>query len=139
MTLTGDKKRNDEVAVISGRRKSMTEQQEAIEFAKILIRQKVNPSYDVFYCADNEFFVTKNAGIFSVTGYYLFGPPGSATQKVPFNIPVCKVNNQWYPAKQYVAPDTKRGSNFIMLWLLLSIGSAIMGLIMYFIISAVIK
>ena len=108
------------------------ESQVAAAFAKILIRQ-TNRNVASF-CADNELYIAKNPTGYAVTGYYLDG----ASKKVPFQISVCNQNGAWQPARKYVAADTKSGSSFILLWVLLCLGCTLMGVVMYFIISAMV-
>lgn len=109
---------------------TMDESQVAVLYAKILIQQ-TNRNISSF-CADNELYIAKNPSGYAITGYYLDG----SGKRVPFQLTVCNQNGAWYPAKNYVAADTKSGSNFILLWLLLMLGCTAFGIIMYFIISA---
>ena len=108
----------------------LNESQLAALYAKILIRQTNRDA--VTFCADNELFIAKNPVGYAITGYSL----DANGKKMPFQITVCNQDGAWRPAKDYVAADTKRGSNFILLWILLMAGCTIFGLIMYFIISA---
>ncbi len=107
----------------------LTEQQQAVSFAKILIRQN---NGNVVFCNDRELFVSKTPAGYDVVGYFI----DAFNVKKPFNITVNKVNNLWYPAKRYVAADTKAGSNYILIFILISIGCSLMGLLSYFLISA---
>lgn len=109
---------------------TLNESQVAAMFAKILVRQTSRNLTS--FCADNELYIAKNPNGYAVTGYYL----DAAGKCVPFQISVCNQNGAWYPAKKYVAADTKAGSSFILLWVLLCLGCTAMGIIMYFIISA---
>lgn len=113
---------------------SLHEEQEAIIFAKILIRQQIYNSHMITFCRDNEIFVSKSPAGYAITGYYL-----SEGKKIPFQITVCKINGLWYPAKQYDAPDTKSCSGYIGLWVLISLGCTLMGIVMYFLISAAVE
>ena len=107
------------------------EGQQAICFAKILIRQTVYPKEGVVFCRDNELFLSKTPAGYDVVGYFI----DASGAKRPFSVSVCKINGLWYPAKQYVAPDTKSCSASILLWILLSIGCTLMGILMYYLIS----
>ncbi len=106
----------------------MTEIQQAVLFAKILISQgKPN----ITFCSDSDLFVSKTPTGYDVVGFY-FDP---AYGKVPFNITVFKANNMWYLSQRYVAPDTKSCSGSILLWVLLCVGCSLMGVLMYYFIS----
>lgn len=109
--------------------------QEAILFAKILLKQKTYTNENIIFCSDNEFYVAKNPAGFAITGYYTLG---CSSKKIPFNITVCKYHGLWYPSKEYVAADTKSCSGSILIWILLSLGCTLMGILMYFLISAAI-
>ena len=109
---------------------AVQEPQAAAMFAKLLIRQTSRNL--VSFCADNELYIAKNPSGYAVTGYYLDG----SGKRAPFQITVCNKDGAWYPARNYVAADTKSGSSFILLWVLLCLGCTAMGIIMYFIISA---
>ena len=109
------------------------EKQEAILFAKILIKQTVYLN-NVLFCSDNELFISKTPTGYDVVGYYV----SNQGIKKPFNITVCKINELWYPSKRYIAADTKSCSGSILLWVLISIGCSLMGILMYYLMSAAI-
>ena len=119
-------------AYVAKRQQGVTldEPQVAAMFAKILVRQTSRNVAS--FCADKELYIAKNPTGYEVTGYYLDG----SGKRVPFQMPVCNKEGAWYPAKKYVGADTKTGSNFLLMWILLMAGCTIFGLIMYFIISA---
>lgn len=110
---------------------NLIEEQEAIIFAKILVKQRIFNPQTITFCTDNEIFVSKSPIGYAITGYYL-----SEGKKVPFQITVTKTTGLWYPSKQYVSPDTKSCSGYIGLWILISLGCTLMGILMYFLISA---
>lgn len=107
----------------------LNEKQKAILFTKSLIRQTRG---NVTFCNDNEFFASKTPTGYDVVGFYF----DQQWQKTPFSITVCEQNGLWYPSKRYVAADTKSCSGSVLLWILLSLGCTLMGILMYFIISA---
>lgn len=112
----------------------INEKQEAILFAKILVKQTIYSNENMSFCGDNELFVSKTPTGYDVVGYYII----NQGIKKPFNITVCKVNELWYPSKRYIAADTKSCSGSILLWVLLSIGCTLMGILMYYLMSAAI-
>lgn len=128
---------NNEYILLKNKGIILNEEKEALLFAKILIRQRIYTNRNITYCADNEFFVSKNPAGYAVTGYYTFDDDPSKKRN-PFSLTVSKVNGLWYPSTEYVAADTKTGSSAIIIWILLSLGCTLMGILTYFIISAVI-
>ncbi len=113
---------------------NLTEEQQAVLFAKILISQSAYGNGFLTFCNDNELFVSKTPTGFDVVGFYL----NSYNNKIPFTITVCKIKNLWYPSKKYVSADTKSCSGSILLWVLLSLGCTLMGILMYYLMSAAI-
>lgn len=111
---------------------SLSDDQKAILFAEILIKQTIYPQGNVTFCNDNECFVSKTPTGYDVVGFYW----DYEGKKKPFNLTVCHDNDLWYPSKRYVAADTKSCSGSILLWILISLGCTLMGILMYFIISA---
>ncbi len=112
----------------------LNESQEAVIFAKILVRQTTYSNEYITFCTDNEMYVSKTPTGYDVVGYYI----DNRGTRQPFNTTVCKVNGQWYPAKRYVAADTKSCSSVIVLWILLMLGCSVGGVLMYYFISAMI-
>ncbi len=110
---------------------SLSENTEAILFAKLLIEQQILIPENAKFCSDSEIFVTKSPAGYTVVGYYLY-----ENKRTPFKITVCKINGLWYPSKEYVSPDTKSCSGYIGLWILISLGCTLVGIISYFLISA---
>lgn len=128
------KEYNDEMILLENNGIELNEYQEAACFAKILIKQTVYSYENLVFCKDNELFISKTPTGYDVVGYYI----GHKETKNPFNVTVCKVNNLWYPSKKYIAADTKSCSSSILLWVLLSLGCTLMGILMYFLMSAAI-
>ncbi len=116
----------------------LNDSQQALLFAKALQYQNGASPSNIVFAADNEFFVSQTPTGYAVTGYYDILSQGGVRNRVPFNVTVQKVNGMWYPSSNYVAADTKSGSNFIATWILLSVGCGIIGLASYFILSAII-
>ena len=110
------------------------EKQQAALFAKILIKQTIYSKEHLVFCEDNELFVSKTPTGYDVVGFYI----DHTGIKNPFSITVCKINELWYPSKRYVAADTKSCSGSILLWILLSLGCTLMGILMYYLMSAAI-
>jgi len=113
----------------------LDESQEAILFTKILQMQTVYDIRSIVFCSDDEFYVSKTPTGYAITGFYELNSNNGTRIRKPFNVTVCKNQGLWYPSVQYVAADTKSGSNFIILWILLSLGCTFMGIVMYFLIS----
>ena len=125
---------NKEIVLLKNSGTTLSEVQEAICFAKILIKQRTFSRENIVFCNDSELFVSKSPTGYDVVGYYI-KTPGT---KNPFTVTVCKINNLWYPSKKYIAADTKSCSGSILLWVLLSLGCTLMGILMYFLMSAAI-
>lgn len=123
-----------EVAKLRNNQVELSENQSAILFTKILLKQKVCAYENILFCGDNEFFVSKTPTGYDVVGYYI----SNQEIKTPFNMTVCKVDEQWYPSRRYIAADTKSCSISILLWVLLLIGCSLMGILMYYLMSAAI-
>ena len=128
------KEYNEEIVLLKNSGTYLSEAQEAICFAKILIKQTTYSRENIVFCNDSEFFVSKTPTGYDVVGYYI----RNIGTKNPFTVTVCKINNLWYPSKKYIAADTKSCSNSILLWVLLSLGWTLMGILMYFLMSAAI-
>ena len=111
----------------------ITEAREAVLFAKAMHFQQFGAN-NIVFCNDNEFFVSQTPTGYAVAGYYQY-PNG---YRASFNVTVKKQNGFWSPAASYVAPDTKSGSSFIWLWILLMFGCTMFGIIMYYVMSAAI-
>lgn len=109
----------------------LNDDQQAILYAKILIKHTIYPTENISFCNDNEIFISKTLTGYDVVGYYL----DEQGTKKPFHITVCKVNGLWMPSKRYVGADTKSCSGAILLWIIFSIGCTLMGILMYYIIS----
>ena len=112
----------------------LDENQQAVVFAKILVRQTAYGNPNVTFCSDNELFVSKTLTGYDVVGYYI----DYTGARKPFNVTVCKIENFWYPSKRYVGADTKSCSGSILLWILLMLGCSLAGILMYFIMSSAI-
>lgn len=112
----------------------LSESQQAIIFAKMLVKQTVYSVADTEFCNDNEIYVSKTPTGYDVVGYYI----DYLGKRCPFNITVCKINELWYPSRRYIAADTKSCSGYILLWILISLGCTLMGILMYFLMSAAI-
>ena len=112
----------------------LEEKQQAVVFAKILVRQSAYGNPVITFCNDNELFVSKTLTGYDVVGYYI----DNTGARNPFNVTVCKIENFWYPSQRYVAADTKSCSSSILLWILLMIGCSLAGIFMYFIMSSAI-
>ena len=117
---------------------TVSESQEAILFAKALQLQTAQSPDHVKFCSEGEFFVSSTLTGYAVTGYYDVCSPSGKCTRTPFNITVRKIDGVWYPSVKYVGADTRSGSNFIAMWLLISIGCTLVGLISYFIMKAAI-
>lgn len=111
---------------------------EAILFAKALQLQNVYAPNGVRFCSDREFFVAPNPAGYAVTGYCEVQAANGAWNRVPFNFSICKQSGLWYPTAKYVGADTKAGTNFLIIWLLLMLGCTLIGLLSYYIMSAAI-
>ncbi len=116
----------------------LSEAQEAVLFAKALQYQDIYYPNSVYFCSDNEFYVSPNPNGYAVTGYYDTMYQNGTSQRTPFSVTVRKTNGYWYPVKNYVGADTKTGSNFIITWILLMLGCTLVGLISYFALTAAI-
>lgn len=116
----------------------LDESKMAVIYAKALINQQIYANGEIAFCKDNEFYVSKNPAGYAITGYYIIQNRNATILKKPFNITVCNMNGQWCPAQTYVAADTKSCSGQIALWFLISVGCTLMGILMYYIISAAI-
>ena len=113
------------------------EAQEAILFVKaIYIQELENQKY--CFCEDCEFFVEKNLNGYSVTGYYETVCDDGNKERTPFNLTVCKKDANWALSTKYVPLDTKTGTNFIVLWILLMIGCTLFGYLSYLLLKAMI-
>lgn len=112
---------------------NIDERREAVLFAKALYYHQ-NGSNIITFCNDNEFFVNLTPTGYSVAGYYQY----QNGHRSAFNVTLKKTNGFWAPAANYVAPDTKTGSSFIWLWILLMVGCSLFGIIMYYVMSAAI-
>ncbi len=123
----------NELTKLKNNQIELNESQEAMLFAKILVKQTIYSKEEVVFCSDSELFVSKTLTGYDVVGYYMY-----QGNKRPFNITVCKVNEAWYPSKRYVGADTKSCSSSILLWVLLSVGCTLMGILMYYLMSAAI-
>ncbi|MBQ2940992.1 MAG: hypothetical protein IJD97_02020 [Clostridia bacterium] len=126
------KKYGDQIAILKNSNVELNEKQQATLFAKLLVKQTTYSDEDIVFCDDNELFISKTPTGCDVVGYY----KTSAGTKSPFNVTVCKINGIWYPSKRYVAADTKSCSSYIFLWFLISLGCTLMGILMYYLISA---
>ena len=124
---------NSEFTALQSNGTVLSEPQQASLFAKILIKQTDHPNANILFCSDSELFVSKTPTGYDVVGYYLYN-----SEKKPFSITVCKINDLWYPSKRHVAADTKSCSSSIALWILLTLGCTLMGILMYYLISAAI-
>ena len=109
----------------------LNDNQQAILYAKILIKHTICFKENILFCNDKELFVSKTPTGYDIVGYYL----DAQGVKNPFNITVCKVNGLWLPSKRYVGADTKSCSNAILLWIIFSIGCTLMGILLYYLIS----
>ena len=111
---------------------ALSESQEALLFSKILVKQADHSNKHITFCRDSEMFVSKTPTGYDVVGYYIDGEGN----KSPFSLTVCKVDALWYLSQRRVAADTKSCSSYIILWVLLSVGCTLMGIIMFYLISA---
>ena len=110
----------------------LTELQCAAMFSKILIKQT---SFDLIaFCEDDEMYISKTPMGYDVVGFYF----NQYKRKIPFSISVTRQNGVWLPAQKYIAADTKSCSSYIWLWVLLSVGCTLMGILMYYLMSAAI-
>ena len=128
------KEYSDEIRKYKENSIELNEKQQAILFAKILIKQTNYSNANIVFCNDNELFVSKTPTGYDVVGFYI----NYQGTKNPFNLTVCKVNELWYPSKRYIAADTKSCSASILSWILLSLGCTLMGILMYYLLSAAI-
>lgn len=128
------KEYNDEIAILKDSNIELDDNRQAALFAKILIKRTAHSNTDIMFCNDNEMFVSKTPTGYDVVGYYT----DCSGTKSPFNITVCKINDIWYPSRRYIAADTHACSGTIILWILLSLGCTLVGILMYYIMSAAI-
>lgn len=113
---------------------NVSEQDEAILFTKKLVEQSIPSSEILSFCQNGDIYVTKSLIGYTVVGYYF----DINKNKHKFNVSITKVNGVWRLAKEYNAADTKAGSHFILLFIGLSIGCSLVGLLMYYLISLLI-
>ena len=108
----------------------LTEEKEALLFTKALHIQLYGPK--TVFCEDNQFFISKTP-----TGYAVAGFCSEENEtKHSVNITVIKNNGLWGVASTYVSPDTKAVSSSVALWVILMMGSALIGLISYLVLKA---
>lgn len=113
----------------------VSEGKEAFIYAKELVKQQIFNADRAVFCEEREAYVSNTPTGYAVTGYYTL--PGE-DKRNPFQLTVCKQNGFWYPSRQHVGADTKSCSGYIWLWILISVGCTLMGLLMYYLISAAI-
>ena len=115
----------------------VSEDKEALLYVKSLYMRQYGES-NVQFSKDSDYFISKTPTGYAIAGIFVYKNSQGQLQKKPFNITVNKTNGVWSLSGKYVAPDTKSGSTFLWLWILLVIGSLLFGLVMYFIMKAVI-
>ena len=69
----------------------LEEKQQAVVFAKILVRQSAYGNPVITFCNDNELFVSKTLTGYDVVGYYIDNTGARNT----FNVTVCKIEIFW--------------------------------------------
>ena len=121
----------NEIMVLKRNSIELTEPQQASLFSKILIKQH---NVNIRFCENEDLYISRTPNGYDIVGYYM----NSTDKKIPFSISVCKINDLWYPSKRYIAADTHSCSSHILLWLLISLGCTLMGILMYFLMSAAI-
>ena len=128
------KEYDNQIAIFEKSNIVLQESEQAALFAKILVKQTTYSNGDIIFCNDSDMFISKTPTGYDVVGYY----NDSAATKVPFNITVCKIDGIWWPSRRYVSADTKSCSGSIALWILISLGCTLMGILMYYLMSAAI-
>lgn len=110
----------------------ISESREALLFTKALYIQLLNGNLD--FCNDNDFYIKQTPTGYAISGFYI----QNNGIRVSLNITVCKIDGQWSPSVNYIAPDTKAGTSCVTTWILLMLGCTLFGFLSYLLLKAMI-
>lgn len=105
--------------------------QEAYTFAKALLLQQ--HGFNITVCNEEDAFISQTPTSVAVSGFYT-----EAGMRKSFSYTVAKNNGRWASSVAYQAADTKAGTNFVVLWLLIMDGCTLVGLLFYYLLNILI-